>query len=126
MRPVARIAQSVEQGIENPRVGGSIPPPGTKRIKVRWLRDEILNGRLIQDPVITKSPCKSGYTVVSVSYPQAWHLLVTGVTLSHTQKCLHHSGPMSSMFIPCQKVPLQNFPVFPFSRYWPHGVFSPL
>ena len=24
-----RIAQSVEQGIENPRVGGSIPPPGT-------------------------------------------------------------------------------------------------
>lgn len=99
---------------------------GTKRIKVRWLRDEILNGRLIQGPVITKSPCKSGYTVVSVSYPQAWHLLVTGVTLSHTQKCLHHSGPMSSMFIPCQKVPLQNFPVFPFSRYWPHGVFSPL
>jgi hypothetical protein len=29
MRPVARIAQSVEQGIENPRVGGSIPSPGT-------------------------------------------------------------------------------------------------
>jgi hypothetical protein len=29
MRPVARIAQSVEQRIENPRVGGSIPPPGT-------------------------------------------------------------------------------------------------
>ncbi len=29
IRPVARIAQSVEQGIENPRVGGSIPPPGT-------------------------------------------------------------------------------------------------
>ncbi len=27
--PLARIAQSVEQGIENPRVGGSIPPPGT-------------------------------------------------------------------------------------------------
>ena len=26
---VAQIAQSVEQGIENPRVGGSIPPPGT-------------------------------------------------------------------------------------------------
>ena len=26
---VARIAQSVEQRIENPRVGGSIPPPGT-------------------------------------------------------------------------------------------------
>jgi hypothetical protein len=26
---VAWIAQSVEQGIENPRVGGSIPPLGT-------------------------------------------------------------------------------------------------
>ncbi len=29
IRSVARIAQSVEQRIENPRVGGSIPPPGT-------------------------------------------------------------------------------------------------
>ncbi|CAE1141678.1 protein of unknown function [Serratia sp. Tan611] len=29
MQPVARIAQSVEQGIENPRVLGSIPSPGT-------------------------------------------------------------------------------------------------
>lgn len=29
MRPVAQIAQSVEQGIENPRVGGSIPSLGT-------------------------------------------------------------------------------------------------
>ncbi len=29
MRPVARIAQSVEQRIENPRVLGSIPSPGT-------------------------------------------------------------------------------------------------
>ncbi len=29
MHLVASIAQSVEQGIENPRVGGSIPPRGT-------------------------------------------------------------------------------------------------
>ncbi len=29
IRPVARIAQSVEQGIENPRVGSSILSPGT-------------------------------------------------------------------------------------------------
>ncbi len=34
MAPVASIAQSVEQGIENPRVGGSIPPRGTKFKKV--------------------------------------------------------------------------------------------
>ncbi len=33
MRPVARIAQSVEQGIENPRVLGSIPSPGTTSFK---------------------------------------------------------------------------------------------
>ena len=31
--PVAQIAQSVEQGIENPRVGGSIPPLGTSSFK---------------------------------------------------------------------------------------------
>ena len=29
--PNAQIAQSVEQGTENPRVGGSIPPLGTKK-----------------------------------------------------------------------------------------------
>ena len=28
----ASVAQSVEQGTENPRVGGSIPPGGTKKI----------------------------------------------------------------------------------------------
>ncbi len=33
MRPVARIAQSVEQGIENPRVLGSIPSPGTTNLE---------------------------------------------------------------------------------------------
>ncbi len=33
MRPVARIAQSVEQGIENPRVLGSIPSPGTTHLE---------------------------------------------------------------------------------------------
>ena len=33
MRPVAQIAQSVEQGIENPRVGGSIPSLGTTTAK---------------------------------------------------------------------------------------------
>ncbi len=33
IRSVARIAQSVEQGIENPRVLGSIPSPGTTSLK---------------------------------------------------------------------------------------------
>ena len=33
MRPVARIAQSVEQGIENPRVLGSIPSPAPLILK---------------------------------------------------------------------------------------------
>ena len=28
---IAQIAQSVEQGTENPRVGGSIPPLGTTK-----------------------------------------------------------------------------------------------
>ncbi len=38
MRPVARIAQSVEQGIENPCVLGSIPSPGTKFKETRLWR----------------------------------------------------------------------------------------
>ena len=38
MRPVARIAQSVEQGIENPRVLGSIPSPGTTYLETDALR----------------------------------------------------------------------------------------
>ncbi len=45
MRPVARIAQSVEQGIENPRVLGSIPSPGTiiqKRLSIS--QDEKVTG----------------------------------------------------------------------------------
>ena len=45
MRPVARIAQSVEQGIENPRVLGSIPSPGTiiqKRLLI--FQDEKMTG----------------------------------------------------------------------------------
>ena len=34
----AQVAQLVEQGTENPRVGGSIPPLGTKYFK--GLRDD--------------------------------------------------------------------------------------
>ncbi len=37
MRPVAQVAQLVEQGIENPRVGGSIPSLGTMILKARSL-----------------------------------------------------------------------------------------
>ena len=32
LRQYAQIAQSVEQGTENPRVGGSIPPLGTNKV----------------------------------------------------------------------------------------------
>ncbi|GEM_PF-4807793 len=34
----AEVAQSVEQGTENPRVGGSIPSLGTCKIKGLWLK----------------------------------------------------------------------------------------
>ncbi len=45
MRPVARIAQSVEQGIENPRVLGSIPSPGTTiQKRLSRFQDEKLTG----------------------------------------------------------------------------------
>ncbi len=42
MRPVARIAQSVEQGIENPRVRGSIPRPGTNILKTQLMAGFLL------------------------------------------------------------------------------------
>ena len=38
---LARLAQSVEQGIENPRVGGSIPPPGTIISKETRIRQRV-------------------------------------------------------------------------------------
>jgi hypothetical protein len=54
MRSVASIAQSVEQRIENPRVGGSIPPRGTiisfcsiERLKC-GASNEIDNSLLVQ------------------------------------------------------------------------------
>ncbi len=50
MRPVARIAQSVEQGIENPRVLGSIPSPGTTYIAA-LVRNKISDGRLRESGV---------------------------------------------------------------------------
>ncbi len=58
MRLVARIAQSVEQGIENPRVGGSIPPPGTiSLIKVRRSGLEIPHGRQMEPGTVIGVAC---------------------------------------------------------------------
>ncbi len=44
---LAQIAQSVEQGIENPRVGGSIPPLGTTNKQTL-----ISNGRGFLLPIV--------------------------------------------------------------------------
>ena len=55
MRPVARIAQSVEQGIENPRVRGSIPRPGTtikKNQPYGWFFAFWGSGRFLVVPAI--------------------------------------------------------------------------
>ena len=41
-KPVAEVAQSVEQGTENPRVGGSIPPLGTKIMRKTYLGKSFL------------------------------------------------------------------------------------
>ncbi len=69
MRPVARIAQSVEQGIENPRVLGSIPSPGTKFIRPR---------------------CKAGlfYFLATVDFRSLQHVI-----------CLLYFSPFSPMFV---------------------------
>ena len=39
--PYAQIAQSVEQGTENPRVGGSIPPLGTTKGRIAQLGEHL-------------------------------------------------------------------------------------
>ena len=49
-RQLASVAQSVEQGTENPRVGGSIPPGGTSFCFGRSHLREWLSGRA--------SPCQ--------------------------------------------------------------------
>ena len=55
MRPVASIAQSVEQGIENPRVGGSIPPRGTIRYTCSSLV-QLVERRTVNPYVAGSSP----------------------------------------------------------------------
>ncbi len=61
MRPVARIAQSVEQGIENPRVLGSIPSPGTTYLETDALRRPFCFIKSISypHPVVYYCPLKS-------------------------------------------------------------------
>ncbi len=58
MRPVARIAQSVEQGIENPRVLGSIPSPGTT-FRACSLRSVFLTGMTVTRIVIVQDEVHS-------------------------------------------------------------------
>ena len=41
---VAGIAQLVEQWTENPRVGGSSPPPGIAGIPALWVVARVVNG----------------------------------------------------------------------------------
>jgi hypothetical protein len=59
MRPVARIAQSVEQGIENPRVLGSIPSPGTNFKETSLIAGFLLSGVwTLHQTRFDYSPCK--------------------------------------------------------------------
>ncbi len=66
MRHVARIAQSVEQWIENPRVGGSIPPPGTT-IRSTLVRGEKTDGRLTGVVLVDVDPHISIHQEVTLS-----------------------------------------------------------
>jgi hypothetical protein len=55
MRPVARIAQSVEQGIENPCVLGSIPSPGTIFKETSLTAGFLLSGLGQKNPALSLS-----------------------------------------------------------------------
>lgn len=64
---VASIAQSVEQGIENPRVGGSIPPRGTINSSLvqsveRWTVNPYVAGSSPAGGAIFLSPESSYYS----------------------------------------------------------------
>ena len=52
----ASVAQSVEQGTENPCVGGSIPPRGTNRAGVAQLAEQLIcNQQVVGSIPITGS-----------------------------------------------------------------------
>ena len=63
MTLAAQVAQLVEQGTENPRVGGSIPPLGTnnQRLGSAWMRVSRLKTPLSR-PVVVPGlvPAKRG------------------------------------------------------------------
>ena len=59
---LAQVAQSVEQGTENPRVGGSIPPLGT--IIFQWV-----------SPFLAISPKNSNLTGLQMGYAHAYLLI---------------------------------------------------
>jgi hypothetical protein len=61
-RRVAGVAQVVEQGTENPRVGGSTPSPGTKVFLASGSMPSIISG----PPSIARLPCDAG------ALPEVW------------------------------------------------------
>ncbi len=74
---VASIAQSVEQGIENPRVGGSIPPRGTINSSLvqsveRWTVNPYVAGSSPAGGAIFRSPDEqsSGFSFRSYFFKQ--------------------------------------------------------
>ena len=79
MRPVAQIAQSVEQGIENPRVGGSIPSLGTT------FRFQVMpsTAENTQEARLVRAFCFSRFPTVSL---EAW-IDVNGFVSSGPDMC---------------------------------------
>ena len=68
-RPFASVAQLVEQGTENPRVGGSIPPGGTKYADVAHLVErhlakvEVASSSLVIRSRVTRLRKQSGFAL---------------------------------------------------------------
>jgi hypothetical protein len=84
----ARIAQSVEQGIENPRVGGSNPSPGTifeirhikKLEKTLW--PVVVGGCFLVNETAAKfSGLASGRTMIAAIVPIIYELHFTYIKL---------------------------------------------
>ncbi|KGJ89354.1 hypothetical protein ND16A_2247 [Thalassotalea sp. ND16A] len=86
----ASIAQSVEQGIENPRVPGSIPGRGTIFRKALQLQSLF---SFSNEKILSESPSKgsqpAGYKykiLIASGYGQNWHCYTIGELIKYTAR----------------------------------------
>ena len=95
-RPFASVAQLVEQGTENPRVGGSIPPGGTKYADVAHLVErhlakvEVASSSLVIRSRVTRLRKQSGFVLSELAASAA----VGPADCAHRSDVRHPCSPL--------------------------------